>query len=158
MWSKSNSQLMAEGEWEKPGRELPEFELADLSGKNWRLRNLNGKAVLINVWATWCGPCQVELPHIQKLYEKVKSRSDIQLLTINVDENLGVVEPFMRENGYNFPVLPGSGFISNVLASSSNCSGRKEVSAHRTTGKTTPSRNSKRRTWRRSNSSCLLSS
>jgi thiol-disulfide isomerase/thioredoxin len=120
VWSKPtpNVQELAEGGWQKPSRLLPEFELVDLSGKTWRLKELNGKAVLINVWATWCGPCQVELPHIQKLYQKVKDRLDLQILTLNDDENSGLIEPFLNEHGYSFPVLPAYGFISNVFASS----------------------------------------
>jgi hypothetical protein len=55
VWSKptTKGQEIAEGIWEKPTRQLPEFELVDLSGKTWRLKGLTGRAVLINVWATW---------------------------------------------------------------------------------------------------------
>jgi len=119
VWSKTpKAQELTEGYWEKPTRQLPEFELADLSGKTWRLKELRGKTVLINVWATWCGPCKVELPHIQKLYDRFKDSTDLQVLTLNFDEDLGVVEPFLKENGYRFPVLPAFGFVSNLLDSS----------------------------------------
>src|ERR1017187_5235504 len=75
------------------GKDMPAFELADLSGRTWRLKNLEGRAVLINVWATWCGPCQRELPHMEKLYRKLKDRSDLQILTLTIDEDLGAVAP-----------------------------------------------------------------
>jgi cytochrome c-type biogenesis protein len=65
---------------------MPSFELADLSGKIWKLKTVQGRSVLINVWATWCGPCNAELPHLQKLYEALKDRPDLQILTFNVDE------------------------------------------------------------------------
>jgi thiol-disulfide isomerase/thioredoxin len=94
---------------------MPAFELADLSGKTWRLKNLEGRAVLINVWATWCGPCKAELPHLEKLYERVKDRSDLQILTLTIDEDLGAVAPFMKEKGYTFPVLPASSFVTGLL-------------------------------------------
>jgi thiol-disulfide isomerase/thioredoxin len=119
VWSKpAKPQELAEGYWEKSTRQLPEFELVDLSGKTWRLKELRGKAVLINVWATWCGPCQAELPHIQKLYDRLRDSADLLVLTVNVDEDLGLVEPYLKEKGYGFPVLPGYGFVSNVLNAS----------------------------------------
>ena len=119
VWSKPpKAHELAEGYWEKPTKQIPEFELADLSGKTWRLKELRGKTVLINVWATWCGPCRVELPHVQKLYDRLKDSADLQVLTLSIDEDIGVVEPYLKENGYRFPVLPASGFVSNLLDSS----------------------------------------
>ena len=101
--------------WRKPTKAMPAFELADLTGKTWRLTSLEGKAVLINVWATWCTPCKAELPHLQKLYEKVKDRTDLQILTLTIDEDLGAVAPFMKEKGYTFPVLPAYGLVTGQL-------------------------------------------
>ncbi len=94
------------GRWEKPDKPLPAFELADLSGKTWRTRDFAGKVVLINMWATWCGPCQAELPHLQRFYDKYKNRADLQILTLDMDEDLGLVAPFLKKKGYTFPVLP----------------------------------------------------
>src|ERR1022692_1733782 len=74
-----------------------------------------GRPVLINVWATWCGPCQRELPHMEKLYRKLKDRSDLQILTLTIDEDLGAVAPFMKEKGYTFPVLPAYSFVTGLL-------------------------------------------
>jgi thiol-disulfide isomerase/thioredoxin len=118
VWSNppsSKPQELAEGRWEKPKRTIPAFELADLQGKTWKLKTLEGKTLLINLWATWCGPCNAELPHFQKLYEKVKDRADFQILTFNIDEDLGLVEPFMKEKGYTFPVLPAYSLVFNLL-------------------------------------------
>lgn len=117
VWSNppGKSQELAEGRWEKPKKQIPSFELADLSGKTWKLKTLEGKTLLINLWATWCGPCNAELPHFQKLYDQMKDRSDIQILTFNVDEDLGLVEPFLKEKGYSFPVLPAYSLVVNLL-------------------------------------------
>jgi thiol-disulfide isomerase/thioredoxin len=97
-----------------PKKELPEFELVDLSGKTWRLKDLRGKSVLIQVWATWCGPCRTELPHIQDLYARLGSSPDLQILTLNIDDDLGIVEPYLKENNFKFPVLPANGFVFNL--------------------------------------------
>lgn len=118
LWRKplaSKPQDAAEGRWEKPTKPLPAFSLSDLKGKTWTLASLEGKSVLINLWATWCGPCNAELPHLQKLYETVKDRSELQILTFNIDEDLGLVEPFMKEKGYTFPVLPAFSFVTTLL-------------------------------------------
>ena len=108
-------QEAGEARWEKPKQQLPAFELADLSGQSWTLKRLEGKSILINIWATWCGPCNSELPQLAKLYEKLKDRTDVQIVTFNVDEDLGMVEPFIKEKGYKFPVLPAYNLVRNVL-------------------------------------------
>ena len=77
--------------------------------------DLKGKALLINVWATWCGPCQGELPYLQKFYDKVKDRSDIQVLTFNIDDSAVDVTPYMRDNHYTFPVLMAKEFVFELL-------------------------------------------
>jgi thiol-disulfide isomerase/thioredoxin len=118
VWSKAPSEKAvdaSEARWEKPTKPLPEFQLADLSGKTWTLANLKGKVVLINLWATWCGPCNAELPELEKLYEKEKGQSGIQILTFNIDEDEGLVAPFMKEKGYTFPVLPAYSYTVNLL-------------------------------------------
>jgi thiol-disulfide isomerase/thioredoxin len=118
VWSKpptAKGEELAEGRWEKPKKEIPVFELADLSGKTWRLKELGGKTLLINLWATWCGPCNAELPRLQKFYEKVKGRSDIQVLTFNIDEDLGLVAPYLKDKGYTFPVLPAYSVVVSLL-------------------------------------------
>jgi thiol-disulfide isomerase/thioredoxin len=101
--------------WERVQKPFPPFELADLSGKIWRSKDLAGKSLLINVWATWCGPCREELPHLQEVYEKVKGRADIQILSFDIDENVGLVAPFLKDNGYTFPVLPAYSFVMALL-------------------------------------------
>jgi hypothetical protein len=58
---------VSEIRWEMPRNPLPAFTLTDLGGKTWKLTDLNGKATLINAWATWCGPCRAEHPEFQKL-------------------------------------------------------------------------------------------
>lgn len=101
--------------WVKPTETLPSFELADLSGKTWKLGELKGKVLVVDVWATWCHPCVAELPQVEKLYAKLKARADVQLLTFDIDSDLGLVAPFVKENGYSFPVLPATEFVNDLL-------------------------------------------
>jgi thiol-disulfide isomerase/thioredoxin len=120
LWSQppiAKGQELAEGRWEKAKKPLPPFDLSDLSGKTWRLKSLEGKSILINVWATWCGPCQSEQPKLQKLYDQVKDRSDIQILTFNIDEDAGLVAPFLKEKGYTFPVVVAYNYVNSLLDS-----------------------------------------
>ena len=60
-------------------------------------------------------PCRAELPKLQKLYEKVKDRSDLQILTFNIDQDLGLVAPFVKDKGFTFPVLPAYRFVEDLL-------------------------------------------
>lgn len=118
VWSSqptANAAAAAEAKWEKPKMDLPTFELADMTGKTWRTKDLNGKTVLINLWATWCGPCNAELPQLQKLYDQAKNRTDLQILTFDIDEDVGLVAPYLKKKGYTFPVLPAYGFVTNLL-------------------------------------------
>jgi hypothetical protein len=55
------------------------------------------------------------LPQLEKLYEQAKGRSDIQILTFNIDEDEGLVAPYMKEKGYTFPVLPAFSYTVNLL-------------------------------------------
>lgn len=104
-----------ESRWERPKNPLPSFSLTDLDGKTWKLASLQGKVLLINVWATWCGPCRQEHPEFQKLYDKLKDRSDVTVISFTVDYDLGKVAPYMKENSYTFPVMPAQEVVDAVL-------------------------------------------
>ena len=104
----------AQSDWQTPDKPLPAFELSDFAGKTWRSKDLQGKTVILSTWATWCGPCREELPRVQKLYEKLQNRADVQILTLNLDSNPGVVTPFLKEKGYTFPVLAASSLSETI--------------------------------------------
>jgi len=87
-------------------RQNADFTLLDLQGKPWHLRELKGKVVLVNFWATWCPPCRKEMPDLQALYEKYKDQGFI-VLSIS-DEEAAKVAPFIAERKISYPVLdPG---------------------------------------------------
>ena len=84
-------------------RQSPDFSLKDLSGKQWALRDLRGKVVLVNFWATWCPPCRKEMPDLVTLYERFQAKGFV-VLAISDDEK-AKVEPFIRERHVSIPVL-----------------------------------------------------
>ena len=84
-------------------REKADFTLSDLEGKPWHLRDLKGKVVLVNFWATWCPPCRKEMPDLQALYDKYKG-DGLVVLSIS-DEETAKVTPFIAERKITYPVL-----------------------------------------------------
>ena len=101
--------------WKSAEQKLLAFELFDVQGNKWRSVDLAGKAILANFWATWCGPCQAEFPHLQKLHEQLRGREDAIVLTFNLDENPGIVEGFLKQRGYTFPALLAYDYGRNAL-------------------------------------------
>jgi thiol-disulfide isomerase/thioredoxin len=101
--------------WTQMDKPLPDFQISDAEGKTWRLADLKGKVTLVNLWATWCGPCRTELPYLQKLFNKVRERKDLVVITLNTDDNPGLIMPFLNENKYTFPVLPASGYVARLV-------------------------------------------
>ncbi|MGC9947085.1 MAG: redoxin domain-containing protein [Bryobacteraceae bacterium] len=101
--------------WNALNRTLPEMHVPDAAGRTWTLADFKGKTTFVFLWATWCGPCWRELPGMQKLYDAVKGRSDVQAISLSVDENPAIVERFMEERKFNFPVLVGKSYVEQVL-------------------------------------------
>ncbi len=85
------------------GAPAPDFDLETLSGNRVSLKDFRGKPVLLNFWATWCGPCRVEMPAIQSRFEE--NKSDLVVLAINFDEPKEQVQAFVQELGLTFTVL-----------------------------------------------------
>jgi thiol-disulfide isomerase/thioredoxin len=94
-----------EDDWKRVTKKMPSFDLSDFSGKQWRQGDFAGKIVVVVSWATWCGPCHLQDALLQKFYDKMKDRRDLAVVSLNIDENPGQVLPFMRKQGYTFPVL-----------------------------------------------------
>ena len=88
-----------------PQSQAPDFTLRTLEGKNLRLGEQRGRVVLVNFWATWCGPCRQEMPHLNKLYDKYRA-SGFMLLGVNVDEDTRNAAAVADKLGVRFPVLP----------------------------------------------------
>lgn len=84
----------------------PEFELASLDGGTYRLADLRGQAVLVNVWASWCIPCRTEMPDMQLIYEQYREQG-FTILAVNAtnQDSIADAQTFVNENGLTFPIL-----------------------------------------------------
>lgn len=88
------------------GFPAPDFTLKTAQGETYTLSELKGQAVLVNVWATWCPPCEAEMPAIEKMYNEYKDQGFI-VLAINstFQDNPLDIAPFTKEHGLTFPIL-----------------------------------------------------
>ena len=86
------------------GQAAPDFVLRSATGENLRLSEYRGDVVLINFWATWCGPCRQEMPLLDDLYGRYE-RVGFNLLGVNIDEDSRRAMQMVQELGVNFPVL-----------------------------------------------------
>src|SRR5437870_13912712 len=89
------------------GSRAPEFTATDLaSGRLTRLADYRGTVVLLNVWATWCQPCRVEMPSLERLYRRLGEGGDFRVVAVSIDEqDDSVVTAFARELGLSFDIL-----------------------------------------------------
>ena len=85
-------------------KEAPAFSFKDMNGNIVSSDALAGKVILLNVWATWCGPCVKEMPSFNKLLEAV-GRENVVLVAVSIDRNIGVVKDFIQRNKYSFTYL-----------------------------------------------------
>ncbi|MBC7954312.1 MAG: TlpA family protein disulfide reductase [Cytophagales bacterium] len=86
------------------GTAAPDFTLRTLSGPNMRLQEHRGQVVLVNFWATWCGPCRKEMPHLNRIADKYRS-SGLVMLGVNVDDDVRNAADVATKLGVKFPVL-----------------------------------------------------
>ena len=97
------AQAMSRLEADDAKRQQADFTLTDLHGQAWHLKDLHGKVVLVNFWATWCPPCRKEMPDLQALYDKYKDQGFV-VLSIS-DEEQAKVAPFIADRKITYPVL-----------------------------------------------------
>ena len=85
----------------------PSFSLQDADGRTVTLADYKGKVVLLNFWATWCGPCKIEIPWFVEFEQKYKDRG-FAVLGVAMDEDgWGVVKPYIAKNKVNYRILMG---------------------------------------------------
>ena len=85
------------------GSEAADFQLKDLEGREIQLKSLRGNVVLLNFWATWCGPCRLEMPVIEKLHQQLHGKG-LRVFGVN-DEEIETIREYVAEHEYSFPTL-----------------------------------------------------
>ena len=90
------------------GRPAPDFRLADLKGAEVALSEFRGKVVIVDFWATWCGPCRNEMPDFQKVHRELAGK-DVVVLALDVNEPKDVVAEYIAKEKFTFPVLLANG-------------------------------------------------
>jgi peroxiredoxin len=86
------------------GGAAPDFTLKSKSGKNIKLNEYRGEVVMINFWASWCGPCRQEMPALEQLYSKYKDLGFV-ILGVNIDEDSGKAVGMLNNSPVSFPIL-----------------------------------------------------
>ncbi len=94
-----------------------DFKIKTLDGTVVDFSQFKGKVIFINLWATWCGPCRVEMPSIQKLYDRIdKEKIQFIILSLDEDGDLPKIVKYVHKNHYTFPVYQPKGFLPSQLS------------------------------------------
>jgi peroxiredoxin len=88
----------------EPGHRAPDFVLRSLKGSNVRVQNLRGHPILVNFWATWCGPCRSEMPDIQEVHRRYRSEG-LVVLAVTSEVSSAEVRDFADKLDIDFPIL-----------------------------------------------------
>ena len=90
----------------RAGAVAPDFTLRTLDGQDVHLAEVAAahELVVVNFWATWCGPCRIEMPQLEKSYEDLQKRG-VEILAVNAGEDVGTVREYLASRTFHFPVL-----------------------------------------------------
>ncbi len=92
------------------------FTIKDLNGNVIDVKEFKGKTIFLNLWATWCGPCRMEMPSIQNLYNQVDNEK-IMFIMLSIDQqrDLGKVKSYIKDKEFTFPVYTPASILPNQL-------------------------------------------
>jgi len=92
------------------------FSIKDLEGKAVHVDAFKGKTLFLNLWATWCGPCRLEMPSIEKLYQQV-DHDKVMFIMLSIDrpQDFGKIKNYISEKEFTFPVYTPADFLPNQL-------------------------------------------
>ncbi len=99
---------------DKQRKPAPDFVLKDANGKEFKLSDYKGKIVLLNFWATWCGPCKIEIPWFIEFEQKYKDRGFAVLGVSMDDDGWQVVKPYLEEKKINYRVAVGNDSVGSL--------------------------------------------
>jgi thiol-disulfide isomerase/thioredoxin len=91
----------------------------DFEGKQIDLQSYRGKTLFINLWASWCGPCRAEMPHISELYKSLEKEPTIEFLLVGLDNDIEKSRKFLEGKSWSFPTAHASFGLNSSLQSSS---------------------------------------
>ena len=101
---------------DKERKQAPDFTLKDANGHTVRLSDYRGKVVLLDFWATWCGPCKIEIPWFQEFERQYKDKGFAVIGVAMDEEGWNVVKPFAQHMSINYRVVVGDDAIGDLYA------------------------------------------
>jgi cytochrome c biogenesis protein CcmG/thiol:disulfide interchange protein DsbE len=111
---KSSEAQRAQAKARASRKPAPQFTLTDSNGAKVKLADYRGKVVLLNFWATWCGPCQVEIPWFKEFEQQYKSKG-LEVLGVSMDEDgWAAVKPYITEHKVNYRILLGDDTVAQL--------------------------------------------
>ena len=105
--------FVARAEQSLVDKRAPDFSRSDLQNARIDLAQYRGKVVLLNFWATWCGPCRLEMPRFVQ-WQKAYGPQGLQVLGVSIDDSVAPVRPFVQKLQVNYPIMMGDAQLGDL--------------------------------------------